>query len=938
MRTTKTFRAPIRTALLLLLTILVLSAGANAIETVSNGVYDVHVREVGDVNGRIGAWNAITGSAHDTGAGNDVIYRAANPFTSFSSLRVYRSTGVVDYTFGGQAGAQNLDPLLASEGTSPLAPQGQGWRTVWNVGADGLRVIQDVIIVGTTMANSAIYHTVEITNTGGGPVRIGWRNLYDWDIGNPSATNDAPANQLESTCGNVLIPATNNQFSHSPVTAQIARVMTVSGAQTYQPLLGLTFDPGFRSDLPVTSPDQYVYASWQASRNTAFDYPANNAPVTGAPAGDSAGLSWFGRDAARARTVPAGGSVRFTQVLFAQQPGGCLTPCLRNSNERILCSTDGSGNFTYTFTIRNVSQSPVHHLFLLNPRAVNDPSRQVSFSPSYLSFANSPLLPNGPPQTKTVVIQGAQPGDTISFLISGLDANQDECCAVERTITLPRCDCAQLLTESGPQCRFRPPGTYNYSFTLQNLFPGPVQYVLMTPSSGSGATFTPSSFTLNPILNQNGQVTLGTRLGNVTPGSQTCFRIGLHSPSFEHCCSIEKCVTPPRCTLTADDVSLVGNATFTFRQAGLLITGFGSGGQDGVSIATGEATGFDAEWLPIDTAALPNGAQITTTFQGTVDGVPGATIGTMKATKTGGSVEFRTDFSALGATRQRIEYYYQGELVNVVPDHPNAQELPNGGFPTVHRDVHAMYFGSRLLAVSYTFKVSVYDRHQGYVFDEFRVYPLNPTRDAGPLSNVLIQGTLLPSLTLTSANAQVEDTPSNDLNMVLNTGYNDATGTTLPLGTLPNGTADDDWRVVHTGAPAKLVIDQLPAWRTTLPGSRWISVNPNQGRSLPGVGTIGFERCFCLNAGATSAELDLRLFADDVATVLLNGQPIGGPGGQFRRVEPLRVQLTGAVGGGGPFRAGQNCLRIDVADRGVVTGLDLAGSIKAANGTCDLIP
>jgi hypothetical protein len=360
---------------------------------------------------------------------------------------------------------------------------------------------------------------------------------------------------------------------------------------------------------------------------------------------------------------------------------------------------------------------------------------------------------------------------------------------------------------------------------------------------------------------------------------------------------------------------------------------------------------------------LPDGARLTTTFLGVVDGDPGATIGTMKATKTGGIVDLRTDFSALGATRQRIEYYFRGELVEVLSDHQNdAAFLPNiDGRNRIrfYQDAHytllrptpagqesgtpcnpdfSLSFDpfEPCIFAGYTWKETNF--LGAVAFDEVRVYPLRPNRRVESLSNVLIQGALLPLLTLTSANAQVDDTSSNDLNLVLNTGYNEATGTTLPLGTLPSGTADDDWRVVHTGAPAKLVINQLPAWRTTLPGSRWISVDPNQGRSLPTVRTIGFERCFCLNADAASAELDLRLFADDVATVLLNGQPIGGPGGQFRRVEPLRVQLTGAVGGGGPFQAGQNCLRVDVADRGVVTGLDLVGSVKAANGICELVP
>jgi hypothetical protein len=61
----------------------------------------------------------------------------------------------------------------------------------------------------------------------------------------------------------------------------------------------------------------------------------------------------------------------------------------------------------------------------------------------------------------------------------------------------------------------------------------------------------------------------------------------------------------------------------------------------------------------------------------------------------------------------------------------------------------------------------------------------------------------------------------------------------------------------------------------------------------------------------------------------LNGVPIGGPGGAFSGA-PLRVRTSGAVGGTGPFRAGANCVRVDVEDRfGVAVGLDASGTVEA---------
>jgi hypothetical protein len=131
-----------------------------------------------------------------------------------------------------------------------------------------------------------------------------------------------------------------------------------------------------------------------------------------------------------------------------------------------------------------------------------------------------------------------------------------------------------------------------------------------------------------------------------------------------------------------------------------------------------------------------------------------------------------------------------------------------------------------------------------------------------------------------------------------------------------------------------VVIHPAPAW-PTLASSQWISLEANRGRSVPGLSTLRFESCFCVGDRASAAQLDLQLRADDSARVFLNGSPIGGPGGSFQSASPLAVHLTGPVGGSGPFKSGQNCLRVEVDDSGrVVTGLDLSGTVHAAHGVC----
>lgn len=287
---------------------------AHALVTLTNNIYEVHINEAA------GTWNAVTAAAHPTGAGNDLLYHDTTTGTNFSSLRIYGAAGVVTYTFNGSGGGTDLNPYLTSQGNSPYGPAGQAYNMTWNVTPHSLTLTQDVIVVGTTYANSAIYHTVGLTNYGNSPIQVGWRNLYDWAVNDPGF-DDGPSNAIELSGGGVVIATTTNEFTYVPTAGSYARVAAApppAGGPTYEPLLGLGFDPGFLASLPVTMPEAYVYASWPSSFGTAFDYTPTGANVTA----DSAGLSWFGRTAQTALTVAPGQTLRLTQTIYAVPPGG----------------------------------------------------------------------------------------------------------------------------------------------------------------------------------------------------------------------------------------------------------------------------------------------------------------------------------------------------------------------------------------------------------------------------------------------------------------------------------------------------------------------------------------------------------------------------------------------------------------------------------------
>jgi len=305
-----------------MMTALAIAPRAEALAIISNNVYDVHVAD-GASGSSYGSWNAVTGSSHTTGAGNNLLYSGTSVSTNFSSLRVFDSTGTTtDYTFSSHGGATNMDAYYTGSSATPLSGvfsgAAAGHRTSWSITPENLNVTQDVVIVGTNTGNSGIYHSVEIANTGSSAVSLGWRNLYDWALNDPGF-DDGPNNSIEMTNGTVIVGATTFEFLHSPVTGDIARVSVDPGTATYQPLLGLGFDPALLASLMTTLPTAYAFVSWPGSYSTAFDYTVNpGANVTG----DSAGLTWFGYDANSALEIAAGDTIRLTQTIFATVPGG----------------------------------------------------------------------------------------------------------------------------------------------------------------------------------------------------------------------------------------------------------------------------------------------------------------------------------------------------------------------------------------------------------------------------------------------------------------------------------------------------------------------------------------------------------------------------------------------------------------------------------------
>jgi hypothetical protein len=626
-----------------------------------------------------------------------------------------------------------------------------------------------------------------------------------------------------------------------------------------------------------------------------------------------------------------------------------------------------TGNYVWDFRIQNLSGIPISHLYFtdLPPGVTVTPSDHVTF--------NNPVTGISPPIH--VVLHGGSPGP-LSFTLSLQDRGLAECCTLDVTLELPACNCAQIVTDVEPACFTVPwtstPPPYPYKVTLQNLSPINVEHVViaavspidkLTPVPPSLLTVTQDVFPV-PTTGQGGTIgplTLKLSGPQAIGGSQVCLRIGLHAEDPDDCCSIVRCFMLPSCFIDWQNVDDLGDAFTTPNGSGFTIGNIGSSGADGARLHLDDARAAELTWLPLDAAgALPNGAW----FEVSAAGNSGEPTGNLRVTQQNGSYQVASSID--DAATYTVEVFEDGEPTGT------ATNQPGGGTVVVVWPVSAgvEIVGTpgkdpeRLAFTLVTDRSVPWRLADGTTLTGNR-YRISPEQGEGPVSlqTLDLRAANIPTITITAtrifhdcnANGQSDaddiasgsstDDNANgipdecelgaDLNVSLNTGFNEESGELLPFGTLPNGTDDDDWTIISPGAvrPAKVVINPFAVWGAALPDTRWISVNPNQGASQQG--TTKYERCFCLGPNATDVSLDLQWRADDVAAVYLNDQLLGGPGGSFAGSQ-LSVQRTGRVGDG-LFLSGQNCVRVEVHDIGIVGGFTLAGSVVAAHGACPSI-
>lgn len=875
----------------------------------------------------------VTLSATYTYFNNDPFFRITKTFTAANPATLSIYTGADIFLGSSDSGIPFLEPTSTS-------PGGQDCGTVPSY---------NILLIPTTPAdhhNAMLYSSVW--------AEIGQQGDLS-DTVSSGCTDNGAALQWKRTLNAGASTTITSAVSFGPIPPIVQfNVTSVSPPQGFQgqTLTVVINGIGFQSNTTfdfgpgITVTSTTINSSTQATVTIVIASTATPGPrnVTGtqSPGGLTATL------------------INGFTVLARQE-------CGRLQNTRVLCTTDGTGDYLITFTFQNQSTQTINHLFLIAL------SGGATATPNYIPLS-PPVPPNGTASVGPIRIHGAAPG-LLSMTVSLHNENLEECCSFEVRFELPRCDCAQVVESSGPRCR-RDGNSYTYTFAYQNLFNGPVQSLLITPEVPSNVVFGPNVIPLNPPMAFGETRTFTITISNAPRNQAVCFRITSKSERCDHCCSIRHCVFLPRCI---GDVVVIGN-TEIVPDVNVLTIESDSNEPDCVFPLAPDTTDVDLAWLPLPDA-LQAGSFVEQTYRGSVDGVDDAVIATTRTVINGDRSELHTSFDAIGATRYRYEFLNDGRLIGSQDGVPSdVAAMCNCGVRLPNRDAHFTLAGGTpaseegpaacnepgfpCLFAGYTFQdslpFSLASTPVKFQADEVRVWPENGIGRDINLSSVEFHARGPRTITFTDLAVTVDcngngvddltdiatgaslDVDRNeipdecqgrgaDLDLSLNTGFDQSRGTTLA-----GGSNDDDWRILNPGVAgaAKVLRNPHPVWPAALPQSAWISASEDRGDSIPGLTTLQFENCFCIGSGASTATLDLQVRADDAATVFLNGAPISATGGAFSGT-PLAVHLAGRVGPEGPFRTGRNCVRIDVGDVGIVTGLDVTGTVRATHGSCD---
>jgi uncharacterized repeat protein (TIGR01451 family) len=216
-----------------------------------------------------------------------------------------------------------------------------------------------------------------------------------------------------------------------------------------------------------------------------------------------------------------------------ENPTPTPTPSCGVKTDEISCKTDGSGGYSYTFTVTNNTGHVVTNV-LLTPK----PGSGITINEQQQPLPSGGIA-IGATFTGHATISGGKGGDKVCFTVT-LMTQDGECCTTEVCVVLP--DCCGIAKDETIECNGD--GTYTYVFTIVNTGPKTIEHIYLNPQDGSTLSQIYFPVSLKPGDTFTGKVIIK----GAKPG-RYCFGISLHTAAMEDCCSGEHCLILPECPL-----------------------------------------------------------------------------------------------------------------------------------------------------------------------------------------------------------------------------------------------------------------------------------------------------------------------------------------------------------------------------------------------------
>lgn len=110
--------------------------------------------------------------------------------------------------------------------------------------------------------------------------------------------------------------------------------------------------------------------------------------------------------------------------------------CAQIHDEMVECAADGTGCFTYTFDVDNLTGIDIYYSFLspISPAGVSIDTGNID--PNRWDYP--PMVSYGT-ETVSVTICGALPGEEVCFLLTMHNETLEECCSIEVCVIAPDC-------------------------------------------------------------------------------------------------------------------------------------------------------------------------------------------------------------------------------------------------------------------------------------------------------------------------------------------------------------------------------------------------------------------------------------------------------------------------------------------------------------------